>query len=180
MVALNLHRRVAIGGRINRYYDYHHVIDNGFSYGVILRPHGVDLGVQYEHFAGGARVAHPLDGRSSDVTTAGIAVTKENVTATLQVMNLTQSGSPAFLEPHVGFEWRPVRALSLRAGGVHYSRSARWAVTTGFGLFDSNWFRSRESRLVVPDEVLQVAVGVICNKRTAEQGIASLTLAWRL
>ncbi|HEY3294849.1 MAG TPA: hypothetical protein VGL38_05390 [bacterium] len=180
-MSLALHPRVSVGGRVDRYYRYDRPEGESYSYGVILRPRGMNVGVQYQRFpASGARVWHPLDRRSDQSTSAGVAVVRETFTVSAQVMNLTQSDQPAFLEPHAGFEWRPVRALAIRAGGVQFSRSADWAWTSGIGLLDANWLRSKVARLLVPDDVLQVAVAVVYHRRTPRLGIGSLTCAWRL
>jgi hypothetical protein len=181
MVSLALHPRVSLGGRLDRYYSYDTPMGEAYSYGVILRPRHVTLGVQYQRFpASGKRLWHPLDRRDDQTTTAGVAVDGNNVTLSVQVMNLTQSDHRAFLEPHAGVEWRITRGIALRAGGLQYSGSARWAWTTGIGLLDANWIRNRALRLLVPDEVLQVGLAVIYNKRTPILGIGSLTCAWRL
>lgn len=181
LMSLALHPRVSVGGRVDRYYSYDRPEGDGYSYGVILRPRGLNVGVEYQRFPVTApRVLHPLDRRGDQSTSAGVAMVRETFTATFQVMNLTQSDQPAFLEPHMGMEWRPVRALALRAGGVQFSRSANWAWTTGIGLLDANWLRNKVARLLVPDEVLQLAVAVIYHRRTPTLGIGSLTCAWRL
>lgn len=180
LIAWSLHPRVSVGGRLDRYYRYDLPQATGYSYGVILRPRGVNVGVEYQRFpASGIRVWHPLDRRGDQSTSAGIAILRANFTATFQFMNLTQSDQPAFLEPHAGMEWRPFRFLALRAGGVQFSRSANWAWTTGIGLLDANWLRSKAARLLVPDEVLQLAVAVIYHRRVPQLGISSLTCAWR-
>jgi hypothetical protein len=185
LVALALHPRVSIGGRVDYYFaqggrggeDYG---GEGYSYGVILRPKNVALGVQYQKFpTSGARLWHPLDRRSTESTSAGLAVTRDDVTFTVQVMNLTQSSQEAFLEPHAGIEWRAVRGLALRAGGMQFTRTAKWAWTTGLSLLDANWLRKRAARLVVPDDVLQMALAVVYERRTPVLGIASLTCSWR-
>jgi len=151
-----------------------------YCYGVILRPRGLRLGVQHQRYPeSGARLWHPLDRRSNESTNAGLAVVREQFTLSVEVKNLTQTDHRAFLEPHAGVEWRPVRGLSLRAGGAQYSRSHRWAWTAGFGFLDQNWLRDRHARLRVPDDVLQAAVGVIYDRRTPVQGITSLTCVWR-
>jgi len=179
--SLWLHPRVSVGGRIDRYYCYDRPEGEGYSYGVILRPKGVNVGVEYQRFPDtGARVWHPLDRRTDQATTAGIAVVREQYTLSFQLMNLTQSGGTAFLEPHAGMEWRPVRALALRAGGAQFSHGTGWAWTTGIGLLDANWLRNRLARLLVPDEVLQLAVAVVYREHTPALGIGSLTCAWRL
>lgn len=184
-----LHPRVSVGGRIDRYYRWDTPGGEGYSYGVILRPRGVRVGVQYQHYPGsGNRVWHPLDRRSNEGTTAGVAIEGEYLTVSFQVMNLTQSANVAFLEPHAGIQWRPARALALRAGGVvfsrtaekEYSRSQRWAWTAGLGFLDANWLRQRENRSLVPDDILQLGVGVIYDRRAPIQGITSLTCAWRI
>lgn len=178
--SLALHPRVSVGGRIDRYYQWDAPEGEGYSYGVILRPRGVNVGVQYQHYPDSlARVWHPLDRRSNEGTNAAVAVVRDNFTVSFQVMNLTQSANPAFLEPHAGIEWRPVRSVALRAGAVEFSRSHRWAWTAGFGLLDANWLHRRENRLRLPDDVLQVAVGVVYDRNTPVQGISSLTCAWR-
>ncbi len=179
-VSLALHPRISVGGRIDRYYRWDVPDEEGYSYGVIFRPRGIRLGVQYQRSpASGARVASPLDRRSDQTTSAGIALVRDDLTLSFQVMNLTESDQPAFLEPHGGIEWRPVRAIALRAGGMQFSRSQRWAWTTGIGLLDANWFRGRTARLLVPDDLLQIALGVMYQKRVPVLGIGTITCAWR-
>lgn len=180
LTALALHPRVSLGGRVDRYYAGTAPDGEGYSYGLILRPRGINVGVQYQRFPRpAARIVHPLDRRSDQCTSAGLALEREQYTITVQVMNLTRTDQPAFLEPHAGLEWRPVRAIALRAGGTQFSRSPRWAWTTGIGLLDANWLRRPRQRTLVPDDILQASVGVIYNKRTPELGIGSLTLTWR-
>jgi hypothetical protein len=180
LAVLALHRQVTVGGRFDRYYRWDAAHGDAYSYGVILRPRNVNIGVQYQRFpASGARIWHPLDRRADETTTAGIALEKPGFVWTVQVMNLTRSDAPAFLEPHTGIEWRPVNNLALRAGGMQFSRSRRWAWTGGLGLLDANTLRSRARRLPVPDDVLQFAVGVQYRSRTPELAMGSLTVAWR-
>jgi hypothetical protein len=178
---LRLHPRVSVGGRVDRYYRYAYPEDEAFSYGVILKPRGIQVGVQYQRYpSSGPRHWHPLDHRSDASTTAGIAIDRENLKVTFQVMNLTNSDEDAFLEPSGGVEWRPVRSIALRAGGVQFSRSQRWALTTGIGLVDANWIRNRVARLLVPDDLVQFALAIIYRQRKPEIGIGSLTFGWRL
>lgn len=178
--SLALHPRVAVGGRIDRFYEWDSPQGDAYSYGVILRPRGVEVGVQYQRFPDSlTSVWHPLDRRTDDATTAGIALVRGSATFTIQVMNLTRSGGRAFLEPHAGMEWRPTRGIALRSGGMQFSRSPRWAWTGGFGVLDANWLRPRAKRLAVSDDVLQCAVGVMYRHRTPELAMGSLTLAWR-
>lgn len=180
LLALNLHPQVSIGGRVDRMYTWDTPQGDAYSYGVILRPRNIQIGVQYQRFAdSGARVWHPLDRRANDATTAGVAMVRGSATLTMQVMNLTRTGGRAFLEPHAGFEWRPTRGIALRGGGMQFSRSPRWAWTGGLGILDANWLRPRAKRIAVPDDVLQCAVGVIYNHRTPEWAMGSLTMTWR-
>jgi hypothetical protein len=180
LAVLALHPQVTVGGRFDRYCRWETAGGDAYSYGVILRPRNVNIGVQYQRFpASGARVWHPLDRRADESTTAGIALERDGFVWTVQVMNLTRSDGPAFLEPHTGFEWRPVPDVVLRAGGMQYSRSRRWAWTGGLGLLDANTLRPRARHLTVPDDVLQLAVGVRYLRRTPELAMGSLTVAWR-
>jgi hypothetical protein len=186
LVALALHPRVSIGGRVDYYSSQNRegaesYGGEGYSYGVILRPKNVALGVQYQKFPkSGARLWHPLDRRSNESTSAGLAVTRDDLTFTVQVMNLTQSSQEAFLEPHAGIEWRATRGLAVRAGGIQFTRTAKWAWTSGLSLLDANWLRKRAARLVAPDDILQLALAVVYEKRTPVLGIASVTCSWRL
>lgn len=180
LAVLALHPRVSVGGRLDRYYGWEAARGDAYSYGVILRPRNVSIGVQYQKFpVSGARPWHPLDRRADEATTAGIALERHGFVWTMQVMNLTRSNGPAFLEPHTGIEWRPVNDVALRAGGTQFSRSRRWAWTGGIGLLDANSLRSRVRQLTVPDDVLQFAVAVQYLRRTPELAMCSLTLAWR-
>jgi len=179
-VTLALHPRVSVGGRVDRYYAGDFPDGEGYSYGVILKPRNVSVGVCYQRFpSSGARLWHPLDRRSDQTTTTAVALTQRDWTFTAQVNNLTQSDRRAYLEPHGGIEWRPVRALALRGGATHFSRSRGWAWTAGVGLLDANWLRPRDRRLLVPDDVLQLTVAVVYDRRTPVLGLASLTCAWR-
>ncbi|RQV99601.1 hypothetical protein EH220_01310 [bacterium] len=181
IMKLLLHPRVALGGRVDRFYRYAYPEDEAYSYGVILKPRGIQVGVQYQRFpSSGPRYWHPLDRRSDSSTSAGIALDREAVKVTFQVMNLTESDKPAFLEPRAGIEWRPARSIALRAGGIQFSRSHRWALTTGVGLVDVNWIRNRAARLLVPDDLVQFALAIVYNQRRPEIGIGSLTFGWRL
>ncbi len=181
LLALNLHRRIAVAGRIDRYYRYSDPQGEGYSYGVILRPRNVELGVQYQRYpASGARVWHPLDRRSDQSITAGLALHEDGWSVSAQVMNIEQATDSLEIEPRLGVEWRPWRALALRAGGASYSDGDHWAWTAGVGLLDANWLRERRNRLPVPDDVLQLGVGVIYSGRTPQLGIGSLTFSWRL
>lgn len=181
VMKLLLHPRVALGGRIDRYYRYALPEDEAYSYGVILKPRGIQVGVQYQRFpSSGPRHWHLLDRRTDSSTSAGIALDRDAIKVTFQVMNLTESDKPAFLEPRAGIEWRPVRSIALRAGGIQFSRSRRWALTTGLGLVDVNWIRNRFARLIVPDDLVQFALAIVYNQRRPEIGIGSLTFGWRL
>lgn len=180
LFSFNVHSQVSIGGRVDRAYMWDAPHGDAYAYGVILRPRNVRIGVQYQSFPdSGRRVWHPLDRRSDEATTAGLAITSGSATLTMQVMNLTRSDGKAFLEPHAGIEWRPLRDFALRGGGMQFSRSPRWAWTGGLGVLDANWFRARANRLESPDDVLQCAVAVIYQRRTPELAMGSLTLSWR-
>lgn len=180
VTSLALHPRVSVGGRIDRYYSYAVPEGEGYSYGVILRPRGVAVGVQYQRFPdSGARVWHPLDRRRDETTSAGLAMSHHQWKMTFQLSNLTQSDALAFLEPRAGIEWRLARALALRAGGIVFSRSTRWAWTAGVGILNANWFHNKVLRLLAPDDVIQLAAAVVYNRRIPVQGIGSLTCAWR-
>jgi len=181
LLALNLHRRISVGGRVDRYYRYSHAEGEGYSYGVILRPRNVTLAVQYQRFpASGDRVWHPLDRRRDQAVSAGLAFTEGEWLVTAQVMNLTASGDSLRLEPRVGAEWRPWRYLGMRAGLVSFSDNERWAWTSGISLVDANWFRDKFARLPVPDDILQAAIAVLYDRRTPTLAIGSLTLSVRL
>ena len=180
LFALNLHRRIAVAGRVDRYYRYSDPLGEGYSYGIIMRPKNVELAVQYQRFpASGATVWHPLDRRSDQTITAGFAIVQRAWTVSAQVMNLEQSSDTLNLEPRLGFEWRPSRIIALRAGAASYSEANRWAWTGGVGILDANWLRPKARRLPVPDDILQAAVGVIYRGRVPELGVGSLTLSWR-
>jgi hypothetical protein len=181
VLAFNLHRRIAVAGRIDRYYRYSDPQGEGYSYGVILRPRHVELGLQYQRYpASGARVWHPLDRRSDQSIAAGVAVRHEGWSVSAQVMNVEQSSDTLELEPRMGVEWRPWRALALRAGGASYADGDHWAWTAGLGILDANWLHVRAARLSVPDDLVQVALAVIYRGRTPELGLGSLTMSWRL
>jgi len=181
LMNLRLHPQVAVGGRIDRFYKGDSVIGDGYNYGVLLRQKGVAVGFQYHRFPPeGDFSIHPLDRRGDQTTSAALAWNLPALSVTFQVMNLTQKSEQAFIEPHAGVEWRPFRAVALRAGGTQFSRSNQWAWTAGLGLVDANWLRPRARRLATPDDVLQLAGGVIYRERRPIAVTGIVTLAWRL
>ncbi|MFH1011110.1 MAG: hypothetical protein V1784_07750 [bacterium] len=181
LINLRPHPQVAIGGRIDRFYEGDSVIGDGYNYGVLLRQKSVAVGFQYHRFPPEGHFSmHPLDRRGDQTTSAAMAWNLSTLSVSFQVMNLTQKSEQAFLEPHAGVEWRPLRAVALRAGGTQFSRSNRWAWTAGLGLLDANWLRPRGRRLGTPDDVLQLAGGVIYRERTPIAFTGVVTLAWRL
>jgi len=178
---LLLHSRVQVGGRVD-FYSKEQVGDGeGFSYGVILKPHGLQVGLHYQRFpATGERWLHPLDRRVDRGTTASLALQQPSYSIAFQLMNLAQTSDMAFLEPRFGAEWRPVRAVALRCGGSVYSQSRRSMVTAGVGLIDANWLRHRDDRLAFPEDVLSLAAALIYDRGRPVEGLTALTLAWRL
>ncbi len=178
---LYLHPQVAVGGRVDRFYEGRHGLANAHSYGVILRRKNVHVGLQYQKFPPeGNFSTHPLDRRGDQTTSAALTWKQTDFSVSFQLMNLAQKSERAFLEPHAGIEWRPVRAVAIRAGGTQFSRSDRWAWTAGLGLLDANWLRRQARRLTCPDDIIQLAAGVIYRKQTPLSVTGILTLAWRL
>ncbi|MCB9366959.1 MAG: hypothetical protein H6506_02770 [Calditrichaeota bacterium] len=181
IASLNLHKRVRVGGRVDFYTKDQAADGEGFSYGVILKPRGVQVGLHYQRYpATGERWLHPLDRRVDQGTTASLAIQKPDYSLAFQLMNLSQSDDLGFLEPRLGGEWRPVRAVALRGGGSLYSRSRRAVVTAGIGLLDANWLRHRADRLEVPEDVLSIGMALVYERGRLVQGFTAVTLAWRL
>lgn len=181
LATLLVHQRVQVGGRVDFYSRDQKGDGEGFSYGIILKPRGVQVGLHYQRYpATGERWLHPLDRRVDQGTTASVALQQPEYSIAFQLMNLSQSDDLGFLEPRVGAEWRPVRAVALRAGGILFPRSRRAALTGGVGLLDANWFRSKEDRLRMPEDVLSVAAALIYESGRPVEGYTALTLAWRL
>ncbi|NUO18616.1 hypothetical protein HUU59_04135 [bacterium] len=182
-VVLNLllHPRVQVGGRVDFYSRSFQGDGEGFTYGVILKPRGVQVGLHYQRFpVTGPRWLHPLDRRIDKGTTASVAVQQEDYSLAFQLGNLSSSGALGFLEPRVGAEFRPVRAVALRAGGSLFTRSHGSVATFGMGLVDANWFRDKSDRLKVPDDVLTVGIAILYDKGKPVHGYSTMTLAWRL
>jgi hypothetical protein len=178
---LQLHPQISVGGCMARVYENLRYRGDAYSYGVILRQKSVAVGVQYQQFPpSGIFSVHPLDHRGRQTTNAALNWNYSELSVSLQVMNLTQKSERAFLEPHAGIEWRPLRAVVFRAGGTQFSRSQCWAWTAGLGLLDANWLRKPEHRLATPDDVLQLATGIIYRKYAPLSMTSTLTLAWRL
>jgi hypothetical protein len=139
------------------------------------------VGLHYQRFpATGERWLHPLDRRVDRGTTASVAIQQPSYSLAFQLMNLAQPSEMAFLEPRVGIEWRPVRALALRTGGSLYSQSRRATVTGGFGLLDANWLRDRQNRLPIPEDVLSIGFAMVYESGRPIEALTALTLAWRL
>ncbi|MBK6765825.1 MAG: hypothetical protein IPG71_05695 [bacterium] len=182
-LALNLllHSRVQVGGRVDFYSREQFGDGEGFSYGVILKPHGLQVGLHYQRFpATGERWLHPLDRRVDRGTTASLAIQQPTYSLAFQLMNLAQTSDMAFLEPRFGAEWRPLRAVALRCGGSVYAQSRRSVLTGGIGLIDANWLRDRDDRLAFPEDVLSIAVALVYDHGRPVEGLTALTLAWRL
>ncbi|MBK6910540.1 MAG: hypothetical protein IPH10_06350 [bacterium] len=181
MTQLLLHPRVQVGGRVDFYSRDFKGDGEGFSYGVILKPHGVQVGLHYQRFpVSGPRWLHPLDRRVDQGTTASLALQRQNYSVAVQVTNLSRSDELGFLEPRAGAEWRPARAIALRAGGSLFTRSHGAVATFGVGLLDANWFRARNDRLPFPEDILSIGVALLYNDGHLNAGHTAVTLAWRL
>ncbi len=181
LLHLFVHPRVQVGGRVDFYSRDFEGDGEGFSYGVILKPRGVQVGLHYQRFpVTGPRWLHPLDRRVDQGTTASVAIQKEDYSVAFQLSNLSESDQLGFLEPRLGAEWRPWRAVALRAGGTLFTRSRGAAATAGVGLLDANWFRDREDRLPIPEDILSVAMGMLYDDGQPVRAYSALTLAWRL
>ena len=180
LLNLLLHPRVRVGGRVDFYSHGFKGDGEGFSYGVILKPRGMQVGLHYQRFpVTGPRWLHPLDRRVDQGTTASVAIQRPEYTLAFQLSNLSESDLLGFLEPRVGAEWRPWRAVALRAGGSLFTRSRGAAATAGVGLLDANWFRHHDNRLEVPEDVLSAAMGILYDAGRPVQGFTTMTLAWR-
>jgi hypothetical protein len=177
---LQPHPQVAVGGRIDRLYKRDSPLGEAYHYGVLLRQKSVAIGFQYHHFPPEADFSvHPLERHGDQTTSASLAWNLTSLSVCLEVANLTQKSEQAFLEPHAGVEWRPLRAVVLRVGGTQFSRSNQWAWTAGMGLLDANWLRQPNHRFMTPDDVLQVAAGTIYRKHTPLSVTGIVTLSWR-
>ncbi|MCC6475941.1 hypothetical protein IT157_02705 [bacterium] len=180
-LALDVHPRIAVGGRVDFYEREDRGDGEGFSYGVIVKPRGVQVGLSYQRYPiTGARWQHPLDRRTDQGINASLGVQREGYSVAFQTMNLSNSDGTAFLEPRAGVEWRVSRGIALRGGAILFSRSRRAAWTAGLGLLDTNWLRPKQKRLRVPEDLLSVGVAMIYDEWRPVQGITSFTLAWRL
>ncbi len=178
---LQMHKRVQVGGRVDFYSREFKGDGEGFSYGVILKPRGLQVGLHYQRFpVTGPRWLHPLDRRIDKGTTASVALQRSVYTLAFQLTNVSETDGLGYLEPRFGAEWRPVRALALRAGGSLFTRSRGAVATAGIGLFDANWFRSREDRLRIPEDILSFGMAILYDSGRPVQGYTTLTLAWRL
>jgi len=181
LTQLLLHPRVHVGGRVDFYSRDFKGDGEGFSYGVILKPRGVQVGLHYQRFpVTGPRWLHPLDRRVDQGTTASLAFQQPTFTVALQVSNLSRSDELGFLEPRVGAEWRPARDLALRAGGSLFTRSHQAAATFGIGLWDANWLRKRGDRLPFPEDILSIGGAILYDSGRPVEGYGAVTLAWRL
>lgn len=181
LVHVLLHPRVQLGGRVDFYSRDFKGDGEGFSYGVVLKPRGVQVGLHYQRYpVTGPRWLHPLDRRVDQGTTASVALQRPNYSVAFQLNNLSESDQMGFLEPRAGAEWRPIRSVALRAGGSVFTRSRKSIATFGIGLIDANWFRSRENRLRIPEDVLSAAMAVLYDGGRPVHYYTALTLAWRL
>ncbi len=181
LLHLQMHKRVQVGGRVDFYSRNFKGDGEGFSYGVILKPRGLQVGLHYQRFpVTGPRWLHPLDRRVDKGTTASIALQRSVYSLAFQLTNLSETEGLGYLEPRLGAEWRPARALALRAGGSLFTRSRGAVATAGIGLLDANWFRNREDRLRVPEDLLSFAMAIVYDAGRPVQGYTTMTLAWRL
>lgn len=181
LLHLQLHARVQVGGRVDFYSHDFEGDGEGFTYGVILKPRGVQVGLHYQRYpATGPRWLHPLDRRIDKGTTASVALQQPSYSFAFQLCNLSASSELGFLEPRIGAEYRPVRAVAIRAGGSLYTRSHGAVATFGVGLLDANWFRDREDRLLVPEDILSIGMAILYDSGRPVKGFTTMTLAWRL
>jgi len=152
---LELDERVAIGVSAEMFTVDEKNIRVGYSYGVILKPGKLNVGVFYSMLPDGYEEALLPNIRLVDETVnAGLSwQPNKMVKCFTGLRNISEESRPAFLEPHSGLEVIPWKHAALRAG-YYYEKDEGNVFSFGLGLLDINDFRPMQNHTEIREFLL--------------------------
>lgn len=147
-IQLDLDRRIAIGVSAQLYSIDYKTDRVGFTYGVILKPGKLNVGVFYNIIPDKYKeVFHPVKRLAQDTVNAGVSWEMlPDLKCYFDLRNISEEGREAFLEPHTGAELVLFKHIALR-GGYYLENGEKGGFSLGLGLWDLNQNRAFEDRL---------------------------------
>ena len=142
-----LHEKIALGVSAELFSENHKIESVGVSYGVLIKPGKMSVGVFYYMLPERNQYDFlEYDRIAEETVNAGLSWEATKIfKCFFDLRNLSEEDSPAFLEPHVGFEATPWIHTSLRAG-FYKEDGVENAFSFGVGLLDLNYFRALDDR----------------------------------
>ena len=172
-----LHEKVALGLSAEFFCEAGKVRGVGWSYGVLIKPGKVSVGVFYYLLP--FKYRNELLARDrivEDTVNAGLAWQPFRfLKCYLDLRNLSEENSPAFLEPHLGLETLIWEHTALRAG-YYREENESHAFTIGLGLLDLNVFRSLDEKSVRREFLLDYTFSILPE----ENRLHALAIHFRL
>jgi hypothetical protein len=177
VVKLSLSKRAVVGVSAEMYSSRNGIEDVGYSYGLILKPGKLNVGVFYRSAPGDYRGEFLQNLRLANETiNAGLSwAILEKMKWFIDLRNISEEGSPAFMEPHTGIEITPWEHLALR-GGYYSIHDEGNTFSGGIGLCNLNEFWSLSDRSETREFLLDYAIVFAPD----ESIIHSLALHFRL
>ena len=158
LLRVKLHPLVSFG-LIMLGHTHRNKIDQfGYSYGVLLRPSStIQAAVTYiDNPTRYRKVPHSLNRLADECINIGMSLRLPwDTTINLDLRNITDEDLIAFLEPHLGVEYKPHRHVVIRSGAFAYTHSDRKVLSFGVGVLDWNYMVKPTRRMEIPNLVAQ-------------------------
>ena len=142
-----LHEKIALGVSAELFSKEYKVESIGVSYGVMIKPGKMSVGVFYYMLPERNQYDFlPTDRVAEETVNAGLSWEPTKIfKCFVDLRNVSEENSPAFLEPHLGIETTPWIHTSLRAG-FYREEGIENAFMFGFGFCNLNYFRDLDDR----------------------------------
>lgn len=176
-VKIQLHQKVQIGASAEIFAQKDRIDAVGYSYGVIMKPGKINVGVFY-HTSPPGYENQMLAGRRLVSETINVGLSYSPVDPVKfygGLRNISESKSPAFMEIHSGLEFTPWNHFSLRAG--YFLEDGDYnSFSFGLGLLDLNEFRGLQDKTDFHEYLLEYTI----VKLREEDTLHSFSLNFRL
>ena len=142
-----LHEKIALGFSAELFSKKYKVESVGISYGVMIKPGKMSVGVFYYMLPERNQYDFlPIDRVAEETVNAGLSWEPTKIfKCFVDLRNVSEENSPAFLEPHLGIETTPWIHTSLRAG-FYKEEGVDNAFMLGLGFCNLNYFRDLDDR----------------------------------
>lgn len=145
IVKMELDEKVMVGVSAEMFSSDTQIKAVGFTYGVILKPGKLNVGVFYSMLPKGYEsVMLPNQRLADETVNAGMSWQPcKYIKGYLGLRNISEENQTTFLEPHSGMEMIPWKHTALRAGYYH-EKGEGSAFSLGLGVLDLNEFRNAQ------------------------------------